>query len=270
MPIMEKIVINTTIEPADITARMLNGKLTVEGKLVSQQQIDDMLQLLFEFFDEKNVSNQLIVSQGVTTEKGRLTLSGQVDNMLHIKLRLAAKDIMKSTGFTLKDRLVEKKLSLVGRNDANNIVPKVANTKQQQHANNEKAMTACQAELDQVMSGKNIHFASNKAIIKPESVVILDKLVSIISRCKAALSSSEVLISGYTDSKGNARYNTLLSQRRADAVRAYLNKAGIVPTLLKAKGFGEVQPIASNANKEGRARNRRITFSVINKQLVSK
>lgn len=72
-----------------------------------------------------------------------------------------------------------------------------------------------------------------------------------------------VQIEGHTDSVGGAKANMTLSQKRAEAVMAYLvSKYKIDGKRLKAKGFGSTVPIASNKNKEGQAINRRVDFSV--------
>jgi OmpA-OmpF porin, OOP family len=70
-------------------------------------------------------------------------------------------------------------------------------------------------------------------------------------------------IAGYTDNTGDARINRELSQRRAEAVREALIKAGAEPDMLIAKGYGSADPIASNDTPEGRQRNRRIEYHVV-------
>ncbi|TLX74048.1 hypothetical protein E9993_13180 [Labilibacter sediminis] len=78
-----------------------------------------------------------------------------------------------------------------------------------------------------------------------------------------------VEISSHTDNKGNERYNKRLSQNRADNVVAFLISEGVEEFRLKARGFGETQPIANNVNPdgsdnpEGRALNRRTEFRLI-------
>lgn len=68
-----------------------------------------------------------------------------------------------------------------------------------------------------------------------------------------------VELDGHTDSTGPAAYNQKLSERRANAVRKVLiQNFGILPSRITAVGFGESNPIASNATKEGRAKNRRV------------
>ena len=73
-----------------------------------------------------------------------------------------------------------------------------------------------------------------------------------------------VEVQGHTDSVGAAAYNLNLSQRRADAVKAYLIGKGVSASVLAAKGYGMTQPIASNSTAEGRAQNRRVAFEVSN------
>jgi OOP family OmpA-OmpF porin len=67
-----------------------------------------------------------------------------------------------------------------------------------------------------------------------------------------------VSIEGHTDSRGSAQYNKNLSQRRAESVAAYLAQRGVNANRMRAVGYGEERPIASNATAEGRAQNRRV------------
>lgn len=71
-------------------------------------------------------------------------------------------------------------------------------------------------------------------------------------------------ISGHTDSTGSEALNLALSKRRAQAVRDYLVSFGIAPSRLTVEGFGPFRPVASNDTEEGRARNRRVEFRVLN------
>jgi outer membrane protein OmpA-like peptidoglycan-associated protein len=74
-----------------------------------------------------------------------------------------------------------------------------------------------------------------------------------------------VKISGHTDSIGSDEYNIDLSERRAATVKKYLvDNGGIDPARLETEGRGESEPIDTNDTEVGRARNRRIQFSVIN------
>ena len=70
------------------------------------------------------------------------------------------------------------------------------------------------------------------------------------------------VIEGHTDSVGDAGYNKNLSQKRAQAVVNYLVSKGMSTSKLSAIGYGEEQPIASNATKEGREQNRRVVIKL--------
>lgn len=78
-----------------------------------------------------------------------------------------------------------------------------------------------------------------------------------------------VEISSHTDDKGDDNYNLDLSQKRAESVVEFLKSTGISSDRLVAKGFGETKPIAPNTlsdgsdNPEGRAKNRRTEFTII-------
>ena len=72
-----------------------------------------------------------------------------------------------------------------------------------------------------------------------------------------------VTIEGHTDSVGSDAYNKKLSQRRADAVKAYMVKKGIDANRLTAVGYGEEKPIADNATKAGKAQNRRVEAATL-------
>jgi outer membrane receptor protein involved in Fe transport len=106
---------------------------------------------------------------------------------------------------------------------------------------------------EQVLKGVN--FETNSAKLRSESESVLDGVASTIKQCGC----SKVDIRGYTDSVGKPEYNQKLSERRAIAVKDYLESHGVRPGILTAQGFGEENPIASNKTVDGRAENRRVT-----------
>jgi len=113
-----------------------------------------------------------------------------------------------------------------------------------------------------LISTSAINFKFNKAEVTPESYPVLDEIGEILVKWPEL----KVEIGGHTDSKGSESYNMKLSGERADAVKAYLVKK--FPSLntgnLTTKGYGEGSPIASNDTEEGRAKNRRVEFKVLN------
>lgn len=99
-----------------------------------------------------------------------------------------------------------------------------------------------------------ILFDTDSATIKPESKPALDALVATAKEQP----SWKLSIEGHTDSSGNAAHNLDLSQRRADAVKAWLVTAGIAADRLSTAGKGSTVPVADNASAAGRAQNRRV------------
>lgn len=76
-------------------------------------------------------------------------------------------------------------------------------------------------------------------------------------------SKTQLNVLGYTDSSGSDSYNLRLSQVRASEVGNYLMSKGVASARVKSKGMGEASPIASNANANGRAQNRRVEIVLI-------
>ena len=104
-----------------------------------------------------------------------------------------------------------------------------------------------------------IAFDTGKADIKSKYHSELDKIGQFLKE----FPQSKGTIEGHTDSDGSDKMNIKLSQARAESVRNYiLTKFGIDGARLSAKGFGPAQPIASNKNAAGKAKNRRINAAL--------
>ncbi|MEZ5498740.1 MAG: TonB-dependent receptor [Steroidobacteraceae bacterium] len=101
-------------------------------------------------------------------------------------------------------------------------------------------------------------FETNSAELSAGSESVLDRAVATLKRYPEL----EVEVAGHTDSVGSAGYNKTLSQRRAETVMGYLKAHG-VSNSLSARGYGEAQPIASNATDEGRQTNRRVVLRIV-------
>jgi outer membrane protein OmpA-like peptidoglycan-associated protein len=114
-------------------------------------------------------------------------------------------------------------------------------------------------EVDQAYVLRNIYFDYDKATLRPESKVELDRLVKILKENPTMV----IEIGGHTDSDGSEEYNLRLSQARAESVMKYLIQAGIEPERLRAKGYGETQPVAPNDTPENKQKNRRTEFKVL-------
>jgi outer membrane protein OmpA-like peptidoglycan-associated protein len=106
---------------------------------------------------------------------------------------------------------------------------------------------------------ERIEFDTNKARIRSRSFKILDAVVGALN----AHATLRVRIEGHTDDKADEAFNQTLSERRAEAVKAYLVKKGIAADRLETAGFGESRPRAEGSSNAARTTNRRVEFVTI-------
>lgn len=109
------------------------------------------------------------------------------------------------------------------------------------------------------LQARFILFDTDKAILKPQSERALDEIAAILGSC----AGSAFEIGGHTDSDASDAYNVDLSQRRVNAVLFALQQRDIDTRNFIAKGYGEAQPVASNATAAGKAQNRRVAFTFL-------
>ncbi|MCP4867593.1 MAG: OmpA family protein [Proteobacteria bacterium] len=121
------------------------------------------------------------------------------------------------------------------------------------------------------------------AVVTGEKIVILQKILFVFGKDRILRRSYPVLdaveqtlrdnpgitkirIEGHTDDKGSDSSNQKLSENRAAAIMRHLVKAGIGPERLVAVGYGEARPIDTNKTEEGRERNRRVEFTILDQE----
>jgi hypothetical protein len=105
-----------------------------------------------------------------------------------------------------------------------------------------------------------IHFANNNNKLSKEAVAKVKKVAAMLKSPEFA--GSHVVVTGYTDNVGKDSANQRLSYHRALAVAHALVAHGVPATMLSAQGIGSADPVATNTTAEGRAANRRVTFTV--------
>jgi outer membrane protein OmpA-like peptidoglycan-associated protein len=113
-------------------------------------------------------------------------------------------------------------------------------------------------DVGTVVTLRNVFFDFDKAELKPESFVELDKLAAYLRT-----NNIRIEIGGHTDDQGSDDYNDRLSENRAKAVYDYLVSTGIPADRLQYKGYGKRVPVAGNDTDEGRAANRRTEFKIV-------
>lgn len=112
--------------------------------------------------------------------------------------------------------------------------------------------------VEQTLTLRDVTFEFNSSRLTMNGRRLLDSLVAFL-RAEQTVSA---VIEGHTDSKGTDAYNLKLSKARAESVRTHLIQQGIAPERLKAEGYGESRPIATNDTDEGREANRRVEFVI--------
>jgi len=105
-----------------------------------------------------------------------------------------------------------------------------------------------------------INFDTASSTVPDANKSILDQAAALMQKAPQA----KLTVIGHTDATGDASINKTLSQNRAQAVVDYLIFKGVDPAQLRAIGYGQEKPIADNQTTEGKFKNRRIEFEVLN------
>ncbi|MBS1501716.1 MAG: OmpA family protein [Bacteroidetes bacterium] len=100
----------------------------------------------------------------------------------------------------------------------------------------------------------NIQFEFDSSILRTSSYPALDKAAAAMKQD----TSVKFMLSGYASAEGTPEHNMVLSQDRANSVKAYLVNTGVSANRLITKGYGEANPIADNTTENGRILNRRV------------
>lgn len=251
--------------PASLNAIVTKDSIVLRGKVKDQATIDRLLQQAKAVFGNDNVVNKLEVTKNTAAlanfpdffkslkgkgntvpfsaaiAEDRLTLSGQVVNE-QTKQQIG-KSLESLTQLEVDNRIL--------------VVLPPPEPKPEPIKEN-----VCLGLVQDVLSNGKINFATGKSTINEDSFELLDNIAAIAKRCP----DSKFSIGGHTDSTGNIDSNIKLSEARAQAVVNHLAGLGLSIDQFKAVGFGPSKPVADNGTREGRAKNRRIEFTLQTKQ----
>jgi OmpA-OmpF porin, OOP family len=108
-----------------------------------------------------------------------------------------------------------------------------------------------------------VQFDTGKAVIKKVSDDLLDQVANVLREHPEI---TKVEVQGHTDDRGYRALNDTLSQARASAVMKAMIQRGIAADRLTAKGYGQNRPLVENTTEEGRQKNRRVQFIIVEKQ----
>jgi outer membrane protein OmpA-like peptidoglycan-associated protein len=123
--------------------------------------------------------------------------------------------------------------------------------------------TLISAEGGVVRVLQQVHFQFGTATILPDSYPVLQEIADLL---KANKGIKRMSIEGHTDNRGSAELNKTLSQQRANAVMTWLTQHGIEANRLEAHGYGLERPIETNDTDEGRQKNRRVEFKILEEE----
>lgn len=116
----------------------------------------------------------------------------------------------------------------------------------------------CQDGVDKIIETRKISFRSGSAYVSPDSNQILDILATALKPCDGL----SIAVEGHTDDNGDKAVNKVMSQERADRIKAGLVDRGISADLITATGYGSTRPRAKGSNDAADAQNRRIEFRI--------
>ena len=132
-----------------------------------------------------------------------------------------------------------------------------------------------ESQLRAELRNSGIHIVregNNIRLVMPNSITFssgqsalnsgIHQTLNAVAKVLKKFNETTLQVTGHTDSKGSHRYNQGLSVQRATSVANYLSQTGIPNTRLAILGYGEDQPVASNATEQGRAQNRRVELLI--------
>lgn len=246
----------------NLEARLFNGKVTLTGALPDQAAKDQVIARARQQYGEGNFLDKLTVNDSLrfphanwlpaalallplgnrANDEGGFALTG---NSLTVRGMVESED--------LKAKLLAEAKQAVAAEVA------VLDNLTVRGQVNAAQLADFQAKLNELLAGRVVEFQPSRAVLTPRGKAALDQLAAVLAQTPGV----PVEIGGHTDARGSETGNQRLSQRRAEACRAYLMTQGVAGQRLTSKGYGEAKPVADNQTEEGRQRNRRTEFTVL-------
>lgn len=123
-----------------------------------------------------------------------------------------------------------------------------------------ESIAECQAGVDKIAETRKISFRSGSAYVSLESRQILDELAKVLQT--KACDGLSIAVEGHTDDNGDRSVNRVMSQERADRIKAGLVERGLAESRITATGYGSSRPRAKGSDAAADAQNRRIEFRI--------
>jgi outer membrane protein OmpA-like peptidoglycan-associated protein len=177
-----------------------------------------------------------------------------------------------------KHALDQTRAALVSSQHAGELTAERIATEREARVTAEQRAAEAQAELAKLAAVKedrrgtvitlsgSVLFASAETTLLPAARSALGRVADVLLKD----GERHLTVEGHTDSQGSESYNLQLSQRRADAVRSYLQERGYAGDRITARGMGEGHPVGDNRSAEGRANNRRVEIIIDSAKTASR
>lgn len=248
-----------TAPPPNITLQTRGDRAEVTGQLASAQEKHRLIEALGAVFGPDKVAEQVQIDAS-------LAPAGWMDRLVQMLPRLKGGDVklaLEGDHLQLDSSALPEAARFSLSDEVTRVFPDFRS-----EGLWDRAMAALSTlkpgfgaeDLVQALNQSTIRFASGSATLTADNADLLAKAATAL---RAAPAGTRVEVGGHSDNSGDAAANEALSRARAEAVVAALVAQGVPPDRLQARGYGASQPIADNATEEGRARNRRMTFTVL-------
>jgi len=247
----------------DVVAKKENGRVMLSGTVTSEAHKQTLLQAAVRAFDQQSVTDEIVVEQvqvvSADNDRAVAVLASAIDyfdDAIDANASLSGEEFSFNALMELEEDT--EPLLAVGQSavDAGLTLTGAIEARQMSLS---KEVSLLQAEIDSLREEirENVVFESGRADLDFTAKQTLDKVVDAMNRYQRPV----VEVAGHTDDSGPDDANQKLSLFRATAVLEYLKLSGIDGLRLRAFGFGESSPIATNATEVGKKQNRRVEFT---------
>ncbi|MBX2849916.1 MAG: OmpA family protein [Acidiferrobacterales bacterium] len=237
----------------ELIIQLRGNTVNLSGVLANQKEIDQLLIALRTNFQANKINSTLFVGDRIKplTDTSMLTAlkpSDYPEDRLEIQLQRG--EIRASGQLTGKANVQAMRTAM--RRQGSKVLNQIKTIDPPLKA------SECEDMFKELLANTQIVFNSGKSEISEDSQTLLARIVQTAQKCPDA----KFEVAGHTDSVGNLEFNTRLSQQRAEAVVNYLTRSGLSDEQFDPVGYGPKRPIAGNDSAEGRAKNRRIEFTL--------
>src|SRR5271165_6407562 len=256
-------------EPATLALDNENGVVHYSGAVHDDQTRTSILEALKAAFGADNLKGEVAVDANRDVAPWLANLRAALDALKSPNVEAIFDGGSVSVGGAIPDADREKVMSSIKSALGADFAVGTLEDKLKELASsaNTKALAALgdlptnfgATDIVAILNHSVINFPSGGAEVPASALDFLAKAAAGLKKLPA---SYVFEIAGYTDNTGDAATNLALSQKRAEAIRDVLVKAGVPADMLVAKGYGSADPIASNDDPQGRRRNRRIEYHI--------